>query len=426
MTLLATTAAEMVEPDTNSNVTPNTRLWGQEASPEECNNFTLDQEQLERKNSNTIRSQSQVGTVPLASHVLSKRKKKCRLNAHKSSIPKEISFDSSSSPEDSELESQTFPILIKSDSARDEREIDFHNKCICLELLESERFDENCIGMEHLLSIANRELVNSSLFTVPESFDTIDTANKHNHESLLASSIGYSLVCNYDSNQNSGEFSERLTAVFPLFLAKIQQKKYYSSTEGEISDTDSTASLSSSFSSPSLYSNSVNSTGVSDKMIRSESGEISKTKLRLPALQILVSSLELVSRASSSRWMDLQNRFWRLVLPSMTACLQDLAILPTSGEKGIDSEKTGTSSSSIEAALVVKGFRLLYKLQPNVMSPYIRSSLLPIVSRVMEYNAEQQLERRQPCHRRGHHRRKSFSGDKMLVKESERLLRSFL
>jgi len=115
--------------------------------------------------------------------------------------------------------------------------------------------------------------------------------------------------------------------------------------------------------------------------------------------------------------MDLQNGFWKSILAYMTECLQGLVTLPRGGPED------ESASYSVEAALVVKGFRLLNKLQPEMMDPYVRHSLLPFVSNARKFGVEQQQQQQQQQCKRRNHRRQS-SADKMLVRECERLLRS--
>lgn len=383
--------------------------------------------------------QLEIGSLPMeCSWHSSARQMQQERVSNRRSIPIEISFDDSSSLSVvSDLDSEDGPQIrrVTKHFEGDERQRDFHNKCICLELLESERFDDNCIGMEHLVSITNRELVNSSKLVLSDPHNTEYGTSKRKDGSLLISTIAYSLVCNSSSHETYGEFARRLRAVFPSFLFESQQetshrrsrsKTQRSNRRGDSWDTDSTESLSLSSSSPSCPS----SANGSSRMVSStQHGEITKTELKLPALRILVSSLELVSRTralsprlassssasgASSISMDLLNGFWKLILTYMTECLQGLVTLPRGG---LEDE---AASSRVEAALVVKGFRLLNKLQPEMMNPYLRHSLLPFVSNARKFGAEQQ---QQQCKRRNH--RRQSSADKMLVRECERLLKSF-
>ena len=411
-----------------------------------------------RKDSNTTRmgpmeietARLEIGMIPKETQCITSFQvmEKENMKGVTNKIPKEISFHSSSPSVDSDLESEARPRIRRKPSRNirgNKRERDFHNKCICLELLESERFDDNCIGMEHLVSITNHELVNSSQFVASECRDNKDSTNRSIDESsLLTSSIAHSLVCNSNTDE---DFSNRLRAIFPSFLCDHLVE----------SDTVS-------FTPPYIKSTSCyRKTGTRIRRM-SKDGDSSgysqsKSMLKLPALRILVSSLEFVSRTTtmlsdsstgqSSQSMDLLDGFWRLILTYMTKCLQDL-VVSTGEEKAqeedefietINREESSNphhdyhhqyqkntirpeSSSipcSVEAALVVKGFRLLHKLQPEIMSPYVRYSLLPFVSNAREFGFEQQ-QLRIRVHRK-HHRRSS-SGDKMLARECERLLRS--
>jgi len=70
------------------------------------------------------------------------------------------------------------------------------------------------------------------------------------------------------------------------------------------------------------------------------------------------------------------------------------------------------SSDIIEAALVVKGIRLLQRIEPTMMRPYVRYSLLPYISNAKEIFDGQQSASTTCC-----------MGDKILVRECERLLK---
>jgi len=275
--------------------------------------------------------------------------------------------------------------------------------------------------------MANRELVNSSQFMMLD--------NDRSESSLLSSTLAYSLVCK--SNDRRGtKFSERLRSVFPTFLCDLRTGRHDDDDDASETDSESSASASTSLSSFRCGSQ-------DDK--KDNSCYQDRTSLKLPALRVLVSSLELVlrtrtttkpvasdlSRHSSSLHhlspsfpsIDLLDDFWRSMLTYMTDCLQELVVetgnnnstLP-SAEKSKPSTATRENGSittpcSIEAALVVKGYRLLHRLQPRLMGPYVRYSLLPFVSNAHEFGKQRQGTRRS-------------AGDKMLVRECERLLKS--
>eukprot|EP00534_Pseudo-nitzschia_fraudulenta_P004338 CAMPEP_0201122720 /NCGR_PEP_ID=MMETSP0850-20130426/6285_1 /ASSEMBLY_ACC=CAM_ASM_000622 /TAXON_ID=183588 /ORGANISM="Pseudo-nitzschia fraudulenta, Strain WWA7" /LENGTH=452 /DNA_ID=CAMNT_0047389465 /DNA_START=252 /DNA_END=1610 /DNA_ORIENTATION=- len=426
------------------------------------------------KSSTTI--SSAIGAVPAqveANCHASSHGKRCNNQRHRSrtsiTIPKEICFQSSSSVV-SDLESEArqeqqpetirTTITIPKEIRGKKEQRDYHNKRICLELLESERFDDNCVGMEHLVSITNHELVNSSTFLVDN--------NDKDDGSTLTSSIAYSLVyCN--NNKHNEDLSKRLRAVFPSFLcesnhnSRTRRNRY--GCKGDASETDNESSLS--FSSSSLsssYYSRRDMVGHQDHQGSADYYDQPRTSLKLPALRILVSSLELVTRtsslsspisspsssSSSHRSMNLLDGFWSSLLAYMTECLQDLVgIASAEYRQDCELQRTITqrnsnyqyqyhhnrhndiigspaSSLSIEAALVVKGVRLLHRLQPEFMSPYVRYSLLPFVSNARDFGMEQQQQQQQ----KGHHRRQnsysSRTGDKMLVRECERLLKSFI
>jgi hypothetical protein len=63
----------------------------------------------------------------------------------------------------------------------------------------------------------------------------------------------------------------------------------------------------------------------------------------------------------------------------------------------------------------VKGIRLLQRIEPNMMRPYIRYSLLPYISNAKEIFVDDRKQSKSPstCN----------MGDKILVRECERLLK---
>ncbi len=111
--------------------------------------------------------------------------------------------------------------------------------------------------------------------------------------------------------------------------------------------------------------------------------------LKLPALRVLASSLELVSMLDANfvREIDLTSMFWVTLLRSMTETVQFVA------------------ESRLEATLSIKCIHLLYKLQPSTMGPYIRYSLLPYLLYAFEFGRE--------------------NGDRMLLREAKTILKHF-
>lgn len=109
--------------------------------------------------------------------------------------------------------------------------------------------------------------------------------------------------------------------------------------------------------------------------------------LKLPALRILASSLELVCMLdhSNAHIVDLSSSFWVTVLSSIAATTEIVA------------------ESRLEALLSIKCIRLLYMLQPTTMGPYIRYSLLPYIMHAFEFGME--------------------NGDRMLFREAEKILK---
>jgi hypothetical protein len=108
--------------------------------------------------------------------------------------------------------------------------------------------------------------------------------------------------------------------------------------------------------------------------------------LKLPALRVVASTLELLAGLEKKEnKVDLSSTFWRRVLGSIVGMLEVVSV------------------RSIEATLSIKCIRLLRKLEPKTIDPYIRYSLLPLVLHAYQFGIS--------------------GGDRMLVRESERLLK---
>eukprot|EP00536_Pseudo-nitzschia_multiseries_P000526 jgi/Psemu1/1165/gm1.1165_g len=365
-------------------------------------------------------------------------------------IPSEIvCYESSDSSVHSDLESGSNlqPRRTTTKQPQHQETCDSHNKGICVELLESDWFDDNCIGMEHLVAIANRELVNSSCFLMLDD-------DERSGSLLLSSTLAYSLVCNTNDDCGGG-FSPRLRSVFPTFFNVSRSGRTGKKQKDDETSQTGSESSSSSVSSP-LWSSSL-SRGSQDAKTQ-DFGLQNRATLKLPALRVLVSSLELVLRTrsigvkpsdqpnvlasfSSFYSIDIVDHFWRAMLAYMTDCLQELVAergigrQHTSAEKKSrvavapmmnsdkDSDKDSDSSitvngiaapCSVEAALVVKVVRLLNRLEPRLMGPYLRYTLLPFVLSAQELG-KQNRDARQSMR---------SPGDTMLVRECERLLKT--
>ena len=344
--------------------------------------------------------ETQLESPPKLQEILRRKRPKMH-QTRRTMVPSEISCHASlASTVDSELEtgSQAQTPIAPATAAPHEETRDSHNKGICLALLESDWFDDNFVGMEQLVAMANHELVNSSKFLVPGS----DTNHGESIPPLLSSTLAYSLVCNCKSNSVLGEtFSARLRAIFPTFLCDgIAGRNDEDRDQNDYSSESSTSSFSCSC----------------QENENEDCNRQNHVSLKLPALRIIVSSLELVLRMtptprldhsySNGRFpsIDLLDEFWRFTLAYMTDCLQAFSLNVGNGTD------TPSRCNKVEAALVVKGFRLLYKLQPQKMGPYVRFSLLPFVSNACELSKQRQGT-------------KHSAGDVMVVRECERLLK---
>ena len=99
---------------------------------------------------------------------------------------------------------------------------------------------------------------------------------------------------------------------------------------------------------------------------------IATESLRLPALRVLVSTLELVQKTSrgekSSYYdtIDYSSQFWRQILITITKNLENKDI------------------HRLEAALSIKCLRLLYTMNPSVIGPYVRYTLLPYILHIVQ------------------------------------------
>ena len=245
------------------------------------------------------------------------------------------------------------------------------NKNVCLTLLESDRYDDQCLGIERLVSICNRELVNTKLddnsiayvLTVATATTTRTTATKSQPPPDNNTSI------------SNTEFSTRLRTVFLGFFCD---------------------------------------NGVEQHDQDEELHQQQRCSFKVPALRILVSSLELISRTSGTREsaisssLNLLDGFWKSMMMYMTECVQELRVDNDDDDddnrrSNIPAAALSASCTRFEAALVVKLFRLLQRIEPKMMTPYVRYTLLPYISNAQEY---------------GH-----TTSDRMLVRECDRLIK---
>lgn len=219
----------------------------------------------------------------------------------------------------------------------------------CLDLLDIDIVSNTSrYAMEQLVKLANAELVNS----------------KKN------GSVAQALIC---ENGSSRTASKRLRRIFLACFHKVSVRDLLNDDGffSQCSDESDMSSLSS----------------TSDAFGRSavvpDFGE-----LRLPALQILISSLNLISVTAESRPndVDLTGTFWVSILGSLAEIIERIC-----------------SSSRVESTLAIKIIRLLHGMQPKIMDPYIRYSVLPYLLHALEFGAEEK--------------------DHILVRETEKLLK---
>ena len=211
----------------------------------------------------------------------------------------------------------------------------------CLSLLESDDYGDIRIGMEHLLILVNGELVDSK----------------------LEDSIASALIFGTDDEDG---YKSRIRNMFLSFFCPMEDSRQ----DQDIRNRDT-------HDGPSRDETSLDSdmTGSTARL---------KMSLRLPALRVLVSSLELCSR-DRNQTINLSDGFWQSILGYMTESL-----------------KNG-KTQGLATAMIVKCFRLLREIQPQTMEPYLKYSLLPSILHIKE---------------NGH-----SSRDKMIVRECDRLLK---
>lgn len=208
---------------------------------------------------------------------------------------------------------------------------------MCLALLESGLFEDNRYGMERLMKLVNSELVNSKRI----------------------GSVAHALVCG-----DSGILeTERLRNVFLAYFCESNICHECQDTDTDSDDSTSTCS------------------GLAEYAGRHLGA------LKLPALRILASALDLVvmMEKTEENLVDLSSIFWIRLLGSMAEMTEVV------------------HSRRIEATLSIKCIRLLRSMQPNTIDPYVRYSLLPFVLHAHGFGTTR--------------------GDRMLVREAAKLLK---
>lgn len=208
---------------------------------------------------------------------------------------------------------------------------------MCLDILESTLLEENRRGMERLIALVNSELVD---FKGEES-------------------VAHALLCGEATNERS----VRLRNVFMSYFCDEDG----STSESNSEDDDSACSC---------YSD-----------VQEYSGR-HMGALKLPALRVLVSSLELVSMLDKvpTNKIDLYSSFWKGISKSMSDLIE------------------AVSSRKLDAALSIKSIRLMGKMEPRIVKSLVRYSLLPYILHAREFGTN--------------------TNYRMLVREADKLLAS--
>ena len=197
----------------------------------------------------------------------------------------------------------------------------------CLDLLESNYFEDNRHGIERFMKLVNYELVNS----------------------VGHGSIASALICGDPSNRSS----ERLRSIFLTYFCHTKTEYSMDSLLG--SDSDSSSSES----------------GAS----YSEVGDAFSLmgNLKLPATRILASSLEMVwsQYKYEESNLDLSSQFWTKILASITQTMESI------------------SEHRIEASLSIKCIRLLRNMDPTTIDPFLQYSLMPFIVHAREFGTSE-------------------------------------
>lgn len=234
-------------------------------------------------------------------------------------IPSTITYDSA-------FRAPLSPVKIESASSEEESPApnDFQ---ACLRLLENKELFEECrLGMEGLMKIVNDELVGMK---------TQDSVSQ-------ALVYGLEIGCHSET--------KRLRRIF---LSCFARKSFDFSDDGLFSDSSESgdSSISTNF-----------------HQDLSSLGPAHMAQLKLPALRVLTSSLNLfVMVEQNDCSVDLSSFFWVSILNSMSSFRE------------VD------QSNRLEAALSIKCMRLLHQLDPKPMNAYVRYSVLPYILQAHEY-----------------------------------------
>jgi hypothetical protein len=214
----------------------------------------------------------------------------------------------------------------------------------CLDPMESNMFEDNRYGIERLIKLVNSELVNSK----------------------KTGSIAQALICGGAGDRHK----ERLRATFLTYICTTNEKS--GDFFDGLLDSDSDSSRTSS-ELGSCHSDIGGSFGFT-------------VTLKVPAMRILASSLELIAsqyKLEGPR-LDLSSKFWTMVLASLAQMMEIVNL------------------RRIEATLSIKCIRLLRSMEPSTFDPFIRYSLMPFVVHAHEFGTS--------------------VGDQGLIRESKMLL----
>ena len=220
-----------------------------------------------------------------------------------------------------------------------------------LDLLESNLFEDNRYGIERLVKLVNSEVVNSKCH----------------------GSFAQALLCGNPSNSNE----ERLRKIFISLFCESRIPYTPSDSMGEDRSFDE---YSCSLEEESFLSYETSYCSNPEKPVGRNNGA-----LKLPALRVVASSLELLAslEVAEENKVDLSSPFWTEIFRTISYYLANVR--------------------SIEATLSIKCIRLLRKLEPDTIDPYVRYTLFPLVSNAYQFGISRK--------------------DRILIREAERLLK---
>jgi hypothetical protein len=221
-----------------------------------------------------------------------------------------------------------FSIHKSNDSGEEKKQADedsldeFH---ICLGLLESGDYDENRGGLERLIYKVNTELVNSA---------------------KINESMAHVLACGGPQSDDN----RRLRAAFLSFFCFEEN--------GALSPTDFVG-IEANF--DTYYRHNDIDERSMDSDFDQPAGKHNGA-LRLPALRVLASSLELLaSSKGEGQKLDIESTFWRLVLTSLSNMVENV------------------EARRMDAALSIRCLRLLCQVETPLISSLVRYSLFPCI-----------------------------------------------